>query len=77
MSIGFNINRKKIFKDLIVNNDFTNTIFFGRTGSGKTSCAILPNIENRIQLNQGILVYDFKGNLHTQVKYLANKYKIS
>ena len=74
MGIGFNSNKNVIFKDLVVNNDFTNAIIFGRTGSGKTSCAILPNIENRIKSDHGVLIYDFKGNLHLQVKYLANKY---
>lgn len=75
MGLGFNLNESKVFKDLVVNHDFTNAIIFGRTGSGKTSCAILPNIENRIKSNYGLLVYDFKGNLHLQVKYLANKYE--
>lgn len=75
MGLGFNLSESKVFKDLVVNHDFTNAIIFGRTGSGKTSCAILPNIENRIKSNYGLLVYDFKGNLHLQVKYLANKYK--
>lgn len=74
MSFGFNVNEKKVFKDLVINHDFTNAIIFGRTGSGKTTCAILPNIEDRIKSDYGLLIYDFKGNLHLQTKYLANKY---
>ena len=74
MEIGFNKNEVKTLKNLVINHDFTNAIMFGRTGSGKTSCAILPNIDNRIKNDFGILVYDFKGNLHNQVKCIANKY---
>ena len=32
---------------------------------------ILPNIEDRIKSDYGLLIYDFKGNLHLQTKYLA------
>lgn len=74
MELGFNKKELKVSKDLVINHDFTNAIIFGRTGSGKTSCAILPNIEDRIKNDFGVLVYDFKGNLHAQVKYIANKY---
>ena len=49
-------------------------LFLERTGSGKTSCVILPNIEDRIESDYGLLIYDFKGNLHLQTKYLAQKY---
>lgn len=73
MRAGF-ISKEISFKDLIVKQDFTNAIIFGRTGSGKTSCAILPNIEERIKSNHGVLIYDFKGNLHLQVKHIANRY---
>lgn len=74
MELGFNKKELKVSKDLVINHDFTNAIIFGRTGSGKTTSAILPNIEDRIKNDFGVLVYDFKGNLHTQVKYIANKY---
>ncbi|QKJ26278.1 type IV secretion system DNA-binding domain-containing protein [Aliarcobacter cibarius] len=74
MELGFNRKESRVVNNLVINHDFTNAIIFGRTGSGKTSCAILPNIEDRIKDDFGVLVYDFKGNLHTQVKYIANKY---
>ena len=74
MSIGFNSHNAKFIKRIEVPKDFTNAIFFGRTGSGKTTGAILPTIEDRIKANYGLLIYDFKGNLHLQTKYLANKY---
>jgi hypothetical protein len=74
MAMGFNNSNNKSVKEMIFNKDFTNGIIFGRTGSGKTTCAILPNIEDRIKSNYGLLIYDFKGNLHLQTKYLAKKY---
>src|SRR5574344_1360776 len=75
MEIGFNKKEMLASKNLVIDHDFTNGIIFGRTRSGKTTCAILPNIEDRIKNDFGIIVYDFKGNLHLQVKYIANKYK--
>ena len=74
MKIGFNTSNTNVKNNIIFPKDFTNGIVFGRTGSGKTSCAILPNIEDRIKSNYGLLIYDFKGNLHLQTKYLAQKY---
>ena len=74
MKIGFNTSNTNTKKNIIFPKDFTNGIVFGRTGSGKTSCAILPNIEDRIESDYGLLIYDFKGNLHLQTKYLAQKY---
>ncbi|RLA80085.1 MAG: hypothetical protein DRG78_11640, partial [Epsilonproteobacteria bacterium] len=73
MNIGFANNDNKI-QVPIVKDTFTNAICYGQTGSGKTSGFILPNIENRIKLGHGLLIYDFKGTLHTQVKHLAKKY---
>jgi len=73
MSLGFNNTQTQI-KAPIVEPTFTNAICYGQTGSGKTTGFMLPNIENRIKLNHGMLIYDFKGNLHEQVKYIANKY---
>lgn len=74
MKIGFNTSNTNVKNNIIFPKDFTNGIVFGRTGSGKTSCAILPNIEDRIKSDYGLLIYDFKGNLHLQTKYLAQKY---
>lgn len=74
MTIGFQNSKGSFIKDMVLPKDFTNGIVFGRTGSGKTSCSILPNIEDRIKSGYGLLIYDFKGNLHLQTKYLANKY---
>lgn len=34
----------------------------------------MPTIEDRIKSDYGLLIYDFKGNLHLQTKYLANKF---
>ena len=75
MKMGFDIKENRNTKRIEVPKDFTNAMFFGRTGSGKTTGAILPVMEDRIKSDYGLLVYDFKGNLHLQTKYLANKYK--
>jgi hypothetical protein len=74
MSLGFNSHKDKYTRKIKVVKDFTNAIFFGRTGTGKTTGAILPTIEDRIKSGYGLLIYDFKGNLHLQTKYLANKF---
>ena len=74
MSLGFNSHKDKYTRKIEVVKDFTNAIFFGRTGTGKTTGAILPTIEDRIKSDYGLLIYDFKGNLHLQTKYLANKF---
>lgn len=55
----------------VVKDEFTHALCIGETGSGKTTGFILPNIKDRIAKNHGILVYDFKGNLHLGVKKLA------
>lgn len=69
--LGFKESIKNV-KVPLVDDSFTNAICYGRTGSGKTTAFILPNIENRIKKGHGILVYDFKGNMHKHVKYIAN-----
>lgn len=61
-------------KNYIVKKDFTNAICFGETGIGKTSSFILPNIEDRIKSNYGMIIFDYKGDMHLQIKYLAKKY---
>jgi hypothetical protein len=55
----------------IVKDEFTHALCVGETGSGKTTGFILPNIKDRIEKNNGLLIYDFKGNLHLSVKKLA------
>ncbi len=74
MKMGFDTHKGKYVKKIEVVKDFTNAIFFGRTGTGKTTGAILPTIEDRIKSDYGLLIYDFKGTLHLQTKYLANKF---
>ena len=73
MKMGF-LQEDIIKEQPIVPETFTNAICYGQTGSGKTTGFMLPNIENRIKLGHGILIYDFKGNFHNQVKYLAKKH---
>jgi len=73
MSAGF-LKQNIPVKAPIVDNTFTNSICYGATGTGKTTCFILPNIEEKIKNEYGVLIYDFKGNLSAQVKVLADKY---
>ncbi len=73
-TMGFEKDSQRVIEQPLVPISFTNAICYGKTGSGKTSGYILPNIENRIKQNHGILVYDFKGNLHVQVKMIAQKH---
>ena len=58
---------------IIVPETFTHAIAFGQTGCGKTSSFIYPNLQNRINLGHGILLYDYKGKEHLSLKYLAKK----
>ena len=58
---------------IIVPETFTHSIAFGQTGCGKTSSYIYPNLQHRINLGHGILLYDYKGKEHLSVKYLAEQ----
>ena len=49
MKMGFDIKENRNTKRIEVPKDFTNAMFFGRTGSGKTTGAILPVMEDRIK----------------------------
>lgn len=60
---------------IIVPETFTHSIAFGQTGCGKTTSYIYANLENRIRLGHGILLYDYKGKEHLSVKFIANKLK--
>jgi len=75
--LGFITNQDQCHKSQstpIIDESFTNALCFGKTGAGKTAGFILPNIEERLKNNHGLLIYDYKGNLHLQVKALAKKY---
>lgn len=60
---------------IITPETFTHSIAFGQTGCGKTSSYIYPNLQNRIKLAHGILLFDYKGKEHLSVKFLADKAK--
>lgn len=71
-SLGFLDTAYEFTKETpIVKDEFTHALCIGETGSGKTTGFILPNIKDRIGKNHGILIYDFKGNLHLGVKKLS------
>ena len=54
--------------------DFRHAMIVGETGCGKTTSAILPILNNRIQKGHGILMFDYKGAEHLKVKALAKKH---
>ena len=59
----------------IIKKDFRHALCTGETGCGKTTSFMLPNIDDRIKNNYGLLVIDIKGTLHLEVKVLADKHK--
>lgn len=65
--------QQSIISSIIVPETFTHSIAFGQTGCGKTTSFIYPNLENRLSLGHGVLLYDYKGKEHMSVKFLAQK----
>ena len=63
-------------KELIVPKLYTHSCAVGQTGCGKTTSYIYPNLNERISLNDGILVMDYKGKEHNAVKVFANRHII-
>lgn len=78
--VGYNYNNKnKIF--LTEKSLFQNILITGTIGSGKTSSAIYPFLEqlisfenNNINKKLGMLILDVKGNMFFQVKEYVKKY---
>jgi len=58
----------------IVESDFRHALCIGETGCGKTTSFMLPNIDDRVKKNYGVLVVDVKGNLHSDIKVIAKKH---
>lgn len=58
----------------IVPLDYTHSCAVGKTGSGKTSSYIYPNLDDRIKQNHAILLFDYKGKEHAAVKAFAKKH---
>lgn len=54
--------------------NFTHAMITGETGSGKTTAAILPLLEDRIKQGHGIIFFDYKGTEHLKLKFLAQKH---
>nr|WP_314392687.1 type IV secretion system DNA-binding domain-containing protein [uncultured Campylobacter sp.] len=54
--------------------NFTHAMITGETGSGKTTAAILPLLEDRIKQGHGIIFFDYKGTEHLKLKCLAQKH---
>ncbi len=53
---------------------YQNILITGTIGTGKTSSAMYPFVEQLISQNIGMLILDVKGNFHVKVKELAKKY---
>ena len=72
-SIGFlqKKEKKKKMVSHIIKPTFTHACIIGETGCGKTTSMINPNLDSRMKLGHGLLVFDHKGNFHTTVKALA------
>lgn len=51
-----------------------NTLVLGTTGSGKTSCVVLPAAERLFAAGFGGLIIDIKGNMAAQVRALAARH---
>lgn len=51
-----------------------NTLVLGTTGSGKTSCVILPAAERLVAAGFGGVIIDIKGNMAEQVRALAARH---
>jgi hypothetical protein len=58
----------------IIEPRFTHASITGETGCGKTSAMINPNLNHRLSLGHGMLIYDHKGNYHQTVKALAKRH---
>ncbi len=59
------INEKGLYQNILVT---------GTIGTGKTSSAMYPFVEQLISQNIGMLVLDVKGNFHLKIKEIAKRY---
>ncbi|MCT7447147.1 type IV secretory system conjugative DNA transfer family protein [Aliarcobacter skirrowii] len=79
-TIGFipttvkNSTQKVKEKELIVPMTYTHSCAIGQTGCGKTTSYIYPNMNNRIEAKNSLLVMDYKGKEHNAVKLLAKRH---
>lgn len=56
------------------NGLYQNVLITGTIGTGKTSSAMYPFVEQLISQNIGMLILDVKGNFHLKVKEIAKRY---
>jgi len=72
--VGFlNENRNHESSIPLRDDRFGNSICFGATGSGKTTSYISINLANAIEEGRGVLLFDFKGNLHLKAKVISTQ----
>lgn len=53
---------------------YQNILITGTIGTGKTSSAMYPFVDQLLKHNLGMLILDVKGNFHIKVKEMAKKY---
>ena len=51
--------------------DFRHVFITGATGSGKTASIIMPTLLDRIEKNNAIIFFEFKGHEHRKIKKMA------
>ena len=68
---------KDTSKDVIIPEKglYQNILITGTIGTGKTSSAMYPFLEQLLEQNVGMLILDVKGNFHKKVLELNQKYK--
>ena len=73
LKLGINLNTNS---DVFIPEKglYQNILITGTIGTGKTSSAMYPFVEQLIKQNLGMLILDVKGNFHTKVKEFAKKY---
>jgi len=73
---GFNIKTEHaIQSEIIFNNDFTHSVVYGSTGSGKTLGFVNNLIDTRIKNHYSLLFFDYKGKEGSVVKHIAKQYE--
>lgn len=78
MSIGFK-HRGMVAVKQPINTEckFTHSLILGKTGSGKTTSALLPGIKSHLINGNSVLAFDEKNSLHFSIKAISAELGIS
>lgn len=79
MKIGFNDTHQSVAEKQPINKEckFTHSVILGKTGSGKTSSALIPGIKKHLELGFSVLTFDEKNTLHLSLKAIASELQLS